>query len=118
MNQVSELLHSSDIPGSWQNSYQIHNRDVIRRITPSPADAIIAGAATRNSFWTPDKDVKVVAPVKFKARYAAIMGRTRKLDIPAQRGRCIQIDTNRTQIIPKSQPFQAKDLPGIQGKTS
>ena len=89
---------------------------------PRQAAAISSGTAHRISFFTPDSEVKVDAPVKFIARYAVIAGirknQARTSSLPDQ---CSKAALRRTAGIrattnPRISPLRAKALPGNHGK--
>jgi hypothetical protein len=85
---------------------------------PETIDKIITGTAMRISFWTPESEVKVLQPVKFMAKYAAMAGAMRKRAIILPR---LQVEakvrlTAKAHKKPIWAPFKEKALPGIQGR--
>ena len=76
----------------------------------------MTGVARRISFCTPESEVNVVDPVKFNARYAVIIGSTRRLETVIHKLEGIHAISEKAHNMPRSQPFQTKDLPGIQGR--
>ena len=72
----------------------------------------------RISFWTPEREVKVLQPVKFIAKYAAMAGtiRNRAMILPT-----LQVEANvrltaNAHSKPIWAPFKEKALPGIHGR--
>jgi hypothetical protein len=85
---------------------------------PDNIDKIITGTAMRISFWTPESEVKVLQPVKFMAKYAAMAGVMRKRATILPR---LQVEakvrlTANAHNKPIWAPFKEKARPGIQGR--
>jgi hypothetical protein len=81
-------------------------------------DKIIIGTAMRISFWTPESEVKVLQPVKFMAKYAAMAGAIRKramILVKLQAEAKVRLIINAHEK-PVWAPFKEKALPGIQGR--
>jgi hypothetical protein len=53
------------------------NLPISKAAPPDTIDNIITGTAMRISFCTPERDVKVLQPVKFMAKYAVSAGAMR-----------------------------------------
>src|SRR3972149_12000417 len=86
------------------------------RTAPIATLTIMAGIAYLISFLTPERDVKVVAPVKFRPRYATIGGKSNKktrLSLKVKERKPCKTKTQRTPI---NQPLMTKDLKGRTGR--
>jgi hypothetical protein len=87
-------------------------------VPPDTIDKIITGTAMRISFCTPEREVKVLQPVKFMAKYAVIAGAMRNKPTrlaPLQFDAKVRVSSN-AHSNPTWAPLREKALPGIHGR--
>ncbi len=95
----------------------------IPRMIPETAMNVITGTYRKISFLTPVRDVKVVEPVKFRARYAVTAGimrrgvyRALKLAQPGRAGAEANAAANGIATTPpRRRPFVEKSFVGMNG---
>ncbi len=109
---------------SMFHSVLLYTRILFISNNTSPAinETAISGTAVFISLTTPEKEVYVDEPVKFIAKKADNDGNTSKFPMarsqnPGENQQLYQINPN-VQINPSSQPFHAKALPGITGRSN
>lgn len=96
------------------------NFEVIINTTPSVNKTSWIGTNIFISFFTPDKDVKVVAPVKFIERNEEIANESKSHPIMEMKSVVRTPDTRRMakMILAMTNPLAAKYLEGIHGNNN